>query len=190
MTSAAGAADGPADAPGRDAYLSLGANVGARAHNLARALAELDATEGLSLRLLSSVYETEPVGFIEQPSFLNLVACFACRLSAHALLARAKDIERRMGRIHTRRWGPRLIDVDVLLLGEERLATPELTIPHPEMTRRQFVLVPLAEIAPDLKLPGGFTAAELAQGESAGVRRLGTLEEVVARERPQTGSDR
>lgn len=182
--------DRPADAPKRDAYLSLGANVGARAHNLAQALALLDATEGLTLRRLSSVYETEPVGFADQPHFLNLVACFSCSLPAQALLAVAKDVERQMGRVHTRRWGPRLIDVDILLLGEERISSPELTIPHPEMLRRQFVLVPLAEIAPELRLSGGRTAAELAQGESAAVRRLGTLEEVVARERPRRGSDR
>lgn len=165
-------------APPRDAYLALGANLGNRAHTLARAVELLDATPGLTLRAVSSVYETAPVGVTDQPAFLNLVAYFECRLSARELLAIAQEIERRLGRVRGPRWGPRTIDIDLLLLGDERVDEPGLTIPHPELTRRQFVLVPLAEIAPTLMLPGGRTAAELSGGESEAVRRLGKLTEL------------
>ncbi len=177
------------EAGGRPAYLGLGANIGRRARALSDALALLDATDGLSLTAVSSVYETEPVGVTDQPRFLNLVARFECRLSPEELLAAAQDAERRLKRVRARRWGPRTIDVDILLIGDERITTPALTVPHPEMTRRQFVLVPLAEIAPEVALPGGHTAAELSAGESAAVRRLGTVAEVVARESAEAGSD-
>jgi len=174
---------------GRPAYLGLGANIGRRARALADALALLDGTDGLALAAVSSVYETEPVGVTDQPRFLNLVARFDCCVSAEELLAAARDVERRLKRVRARRWGPRTIDVDILLIGDERINTPELTVPHPEMTRRQFVLVPLAEIAPEVALPGGRTAAELSGGESPAVRRLGTPAEVVARESADAGSD-
>lgn len=170
--------EGQAKAGARDAYLGLGANLGERARTLARAVDALAATPGLRLRALSSVYETAPVGVTDQPAFLNLVACFECRLTAEQLLAVAQAIERRFGRVRERRWGPRTLDIDLLLLGDERVHRPELTIPHPELTRRQFVLVPLAEIAPELVLPGGRTAAELSTGESDAVHRLGTLDEL------------
>jgi 2-amino-4-hydroxy-6-hydroxymethyldihydropteridine diphosphokinase len=173
----------------RPAYLGLGANIGRRARALADALAALAATQGLTLATVSSVYETEPVGVTDQPRFLNLVARFDCRLSAAELLAAARKVERQLGRVRARRWGPRVIDVDILLLGHERIDTRELTVPHPEMTRRQFVLAPLAEIAPQVALPGGRTAGELSGGESPAVRRLGTLAEVLARESANAGSD-
>lgn len=166
-------------APPRDAYLSLGANLGDCAHTLARALELLAAAPGLTLRAVSSVYATAPVGVTDQPAFLNLVARFECWLSARGLLAVTREIEGRLGRARGRRWGPRTIDIDLLLLGDERVDEPDLTIPHPELTRRQFVLVPLAEIAPGLVLPGGQTAAELSAGESAAVRGLGTLAELI-----------
>jgi len=169
---------GQATAPPRDAYLALGANLGDRARSLAEALQLLDATLGMTLRAVSSVYETAPVGVTDQPAFLNLVARFECRLSPEELLAVAQEIERRLGRVRGRRWGPRAIDIDLLLLGDETVDQPRLTIPHPELTRRQFVLVPLAEIAPELVLPGGRAAAELSAGESDTVRRLGALAEL------------
>lgn len=170
--------EGEPTVPPRDAYLSLGANLGDRVHTLARAVELLDATAGLTLRAVSSVYETAPVGVTDQPAFLNLVARFECRLSARELLAIAQKIERALGRVRGPRWGPRTIDIDLLLLGDDRVDEPALTIPHSELTRRQFVLVPLAEIAPDLVLPGGRTAAELSAGESETVRRLGKLTEL------------
>jgi len=173
----------------RLAYLGLGANIGRRARALSDALVLLDGTRGLALVRLSSVFETEPVGVTDQPAFLNLVACFDCQVSAAKLLTAVRRVERQLGRVRTRRWGPRTIDVDILLIDDERVDAPELTVPHPEMTRRQFVLVPLAEIAPEVVLPGGRTAAELSAGEGPAVRRLGTLAEVVARESADAGSD-
>lgn len=166
-----------------DAWLGLGSNVGRRAHMLAAAIDALQAQEGLELLATSSVYETDPVGVTDQPAFLNMVARFSCRLSPMKLLEAVQAIERRLKRVRTIRWGPRTIDVDVLLLGEERVATEDLTVPHPELTKRQFVLVPLAQVAPELSLPGGRTAGELADPGSQAVRVLGTLDEVLRRER-------
>jgi len=166
-----------------DAWLGLGSNVGRRARMLAGALEALAETEGLELVEASSVYETEPVGVTDQPTFLNMVAHFRCRLAPEALLEGLQAVERTLKRIRTRRWGPRTIDVDVLLLGDLQIETDRLTVPHPEMVRRQFVLVPLAELAPDLPLPGGRTAGELAEPDSDAVQRLGTLEDVLRREK-------
>ncbi|MFO8081921.1 MAG: 2-amino-4-hydroxy-6-hydroxymethyldihydropteridine diphosphokinase [Armatimonadota bacterium] len=167
-----------------DAWLGLGSNLGRRARMLARALEALGETEGLEPAAVSSVYETDPVGVTDQPAFLNMVARFRCRLSPDELLAAVQAVESKLKRIRTRRWGPRTIDVDILLMGDLSIDTERLTVPHPELTNRQFVLVPMAELAPDLPLPGGHTAGELAEPASNAVRRLGALEEVLARERP------
>lgn len=166
-----------------DAWLGLGSNLGRRAHMLSAALEALAARKGLECVVTSSVYETDPVGITDQPPFLNMVAHFRCALSPEALLDALQELERKLKRIRTRRWGPRTIDVDVLLLGDLRIETERLTVPHPEMTKRQFVLVPLAELSPELVLPGGATAGELAEPDSEAVRRLGTLDEVLRREK-------
>lgn len=167
----------------RDAWLGLGSNLGRRARMLADALAALEARKGLTLLEASSVYETDPVGITDQPPFLNMVARFRCELTPAELLEAVRAVERQLKRVRTVRWGPRTIDVDVLLLGDLRVATDELTIPHPELTNRQFVLVPLAEVAPRLPLPGARRAAELAEPRNPSVRRLGGLDEVLRRER-------
>ncbi len=166
-----------------DAWLGLGSNMGRRARMLAEALSALEAHEGLELGAASSVYETDPVGVTDQPAFLNMVARFRCTLTPPGLLEAVRAVEAKLGRVRTMRWGPRTIDVDVLLIGGLRVQTDELTVPHPELTRRQFVLVPLAEIAPELSLPDGRTAAELADPGGEAVRRLGTLDELLRRER-------
>lgn len=166
-----------------DAWLGLGSNLGHRAHMLAAALDALEECAGLDLVAASSVYETDPVGVTEQPAFLNMVAHFRCALEPRALLDAIQAAESELKRIRTHRWGPRTIDIDVLLLGDLHIRTERLTVPHPEMTNRQFVLVPLAELAPDLPLPGGCTVSEMAEPESDAVRRLGTLDEVLGRER-------
>ncbi|MFP4249631.1 MAG: 2-amino-4-hydroxy-6-hydroxymethyldihydropteridine diphosphokinase [Armatimonadota bacterium] len=166
-----------------DAWLGLGSNLGRRARMLAGALEALRETEGLAPVAVSSVYETEPVGVTDQPVFLNMVAHFRCGLSPDELLAAVQAVEGKLRRIRTTRWGPRTIDVDILLLGDLSIDTEPLTVPHPELTNRQFVLVPLAELAPDLPLPGGRTAGELAEPASEAVQRLGTLDEVLRRER-------
>ena len=137
------------------AYLGLGGNLGDREAALREALQLLDAAPGLRPAACSSVYETEPWGVTAQPRFLNLVAAFETTLPPADLLATCQSIESTVGRAATYHWGPRLIDVDLLLYGGEvvSLATPDLQIPHPRLTQRAFVLVPLAEIAPELDVP-------------------------------------
>ena len=133
-------------------YLGLGANLGDRHGNLKRALALL--SERIQVGKVSSVYETEPVGNINQPRFLNMVCQARTRLTPEALLSLTKGIESKMGRRPTKeRWGPRPIDIDILFYGDRVVETPELVIPHPRLAERAFVLVPLAEITPDLVHP-------------------------------------
>ena len=136
-------------------YLGLGGNLGDRLAALTEALALLDATPGMRRVSCSSVYETEPWGVTDQPPFLNLVAAFETTLPPVALLEAVKYVEEKVGREESYRWGPRLIDVDILLYGGEvvNLATPDLQIPHPRLSQRAFALVPLAEIAPDVSVP-------------------------------------
>lgn len=148
----------------RRAYLSLGANLGDRLRALRQAVARLRAAPGVNSLRVSRVYETEPVGVVAQPRFLNLVVelDLADEVGARDLLRLAKDIERELGRRPRERWGPREIDVDVLLVGEERRADSDLELPHPRMWERAFVMAPLAELAPDLAGPGGERAADIA----------------------------
>ncbi len=137
------------------AYLSLGSNLGDRNAMLEEALARLGASGRLTVVKRSSVYETEPVGFADQPWFYNLAAEVETALSPEELFQLTKEVEQEMMRTRKIRWGPRTIDIDILLYDDLELATDRLTIPHPEMTRRRFVLEPLHEVAPDLVLPDG-----------------------------------
>ena len=132
-------------------YLSLGTNLGDRKENLRLAHTAL-ATE-IQVLCCSSIYETEPWGYPDQPPFLNQVVHAQTRLSPPALLAMLKGIERTLGRRPTFRYGPRVIDVDILLYDGLVIDTPMLTIPHPKLAERAFVLVPLVEIAADLVHP-------------------------------------
>ena len=141
-------------------YLGLGANLGDRAENIARAL-EMLKGKGLGLLSLSQLYETEPRGVTEQPRFLNAACAMETDLAPHALLNLLKATEVKLGRVPSVRYGPRAIDLDILLYGDLRIATPRLTIPHPGMLERASVLVPLSEIAPMLRHPvTGLTIAE------------------------------
>jgi 2-amino-4-hydroxy-6-hydroxymethyldihydropteridine diphosphokinase len=143
-------------------YLSLGSNMGDRAANLLAALSRL-ARVG-TVETISDVFSTAPVGVVDQAPFLNLAVGFATNLAPLDLLAASKDIEREVGREPTFRWGPRVIDIDILLYDGLQFEAPTLTIPHVEMTHRAFVLVPLAQIAPRVLHPGeGRTISELAQ---------------------------
>ena len=146
------------------AYLGLGTNLGDRLTNLGEALRLLsDGTELQFLRC-SRVYETEPWGVTDQPRFLNCVAEFSSALDPEALLIRCKSVEARLGRVPGGRWGPRLIDVDILLYGSELVDLPHLEIPHPRLHLRAFALVPLAELAPEWIHPSLDTSiAELAR---------------------------
>jgi 2-amino-4-hydroxy-6-hydroxymethyldihydropteridine diphosphokinase len=142
-------------------FLGLGSNLGHRETNLRRALAELESPR---LRLLraSSIYETEPIGFLDQGWFLNLAAEFETELFPKQLLVRLQRVERSMGRRRTVKDGPRIIDIDILLYGASIVKTPELEIPHPRYRDRRFTLAPLAELAPTMTDPvTGRTMAEL-----------------------------
>jgi 2-amino-4-hydroxy-6-hydroxymethyldihydropteridine diphosphokinase len=133
-------------------YLSLGSNVGDQEKNLQTALAAL-ADVGVRVTRVSSFYETEPVDLREQPWFLNCVAEGVTEVPAVTLLREMRKLEARMGSKKLVAKGPRLMDLDILLYGEETIDTPELQVPHPRLMERRFVLVPLAEIAPKLKHP-------------------------------------
>ncbi len=139
---------------GRAAYLSLGSNLGNREETLREAVERLSAAEGTELRAVSSLYETEPWGKTDQPRFLNIAVAIETSLSPEGLLELAQSIEKGLGRVRHERWGARTIDVDILYMEGVQRDTQELTIPHPYMTGRAFVLVPLAEIAPGLAVKG------------------------------------
>src|SRR5260370_35488380 len=145
-------------------YLSLGSNIGDREKNLRTAIASLEDAK-VRVTRVSSFYETEPVDLREQPWFLNCVVEGTTKIAALELLHALREIERRMGSQKLVPKGPRLIDMDILLYGEETIDEPELQVPHPRMLLRKFVLVPLAEIAPNVKHPSwnGTTAEMLAE---------------------------
>lgn len=153
-------------------YLGLGSNMGDRQRNLDKALEFL--SQRLRMGKISSIYDTEPVGDASQPRYLNLVLQAYTRLEPMSLLALVKGIETKLGRVG-KSGAPRFIDIDILLYGDKVIETPELVIPHPKMTERAFVLVPLDEIAPDLVHPvSGKTIRELLKGltEKQGVLKL------------------
>ncbi len=138
--------------PEEKIYLSLGSNVGERMRNLSAAIKALEAA-GVAVTQASSIYETEPVDLLEQPWFLNCVVEATTDISALELLHVLRRIETRMGNDKPVPKGPRKIDIDILLYGDETIDTPKLQVPHPRMHLRRFVLVPLAEIAPELRHP-------------------------------------
>jgi len=140
-------------------YLSLGSNVGEREANLRAAIAALPAA-GVRVTRVSAFYETEPVDYLEQAWFLNCVVEGETEKAAVELLRSLQEIETRMGSKKLVAKGPRLIDMDILLYGQETIETPELQVPHPRMHLRRFVLVPLAEIAPGLRHPAWDANAE------------------------------
>lgn len=153
--------------------IALGSNLGNSQGILQDALSALDASEGLSLLAHSRLYQTAPVG-PPQPDYLNCAALLQTCLSPEALLRQLLQIEASFGRVRRERWGPRLLDLDLILFGDLVITTPTLQIPHPRMHERAFVLVPLAEIAPDWVEPiSGKTLAQLVeQVDSSGVALL------------------
>lgn len=146
---------------GQRAYVALGSNLGGPVRQVRSALAELDALEGVRLLEHSPLYRSPPLGPGTQPDYVNAVALLETTLDPHRLLDRLQAIEQRHGRERGVRWGPRTLDLDLLLYGEQRIASPRLRVPHPELGRRPFVLVPLYDIAPDLELPGLGPLADL-----------------------------
>ena len=137
------------------AYLGLGSNQGDRVALLNAALERLEASGRVRVTKRSSLYETAPVGLTEQPWFVNLAAEVETDLDPQDLLEVVLAAERDLGRVRTKRWGPRTVDIDILLYDDVQVDTPVLAIPHPEIVRRRFVLEPLLEIAPDAALPDG-----------------------------------
>lgn len=154
-------------------YLALGSNVGDREHNLREAL-RLLAEAGIHILKISSIYETEPVDYLEQAWFLNAALQAQTDLPALDLLHKLRSIESAMGSKKPFAKGPRLIDLDILLYGHDTIATPELQVPHPRMLERRFVLAPLVEIAPNLRHPSWPTTAQqlLAALKDSSVVRL------------------
>ena len=156
--------------------LSLGGNLGDRLRCLRDALAALRALPGLTLTGVSGVYETEPVGLVEQPDFLNVVVLGVSTLTPGALLAQTQAIEAALGRVRTIPGGPRTIDIDLIQAGEAISTDDRLTLPHPRAHERAFVLVPWLELDPDAGLVGRGRVADLVAGlDLAGVRRRGDL---------------
>jgi 2-amino-4-hydroxy-6-hydroxymethyldihydropteridine diphosphokinase len=157
-----------------DALIGLGGNVGDVRATLALAIARFADGTDVTLAARSSDYTTPPWGVTDQPPFINCAIAVETRLAPQALLTRALEVERTLGRdrAHEQRWGPRRIDIDLLAYGDVALDEPGLTLPHPRLFERAFVLVPLAEIVPD-RLIGGVPVREaLARIDASGVTRL------------------
>ena len=157
-----------------EALLALGGNVGDVRATLDRAVAQL--CDGKEVRLLarSSDYRTPPWGVTDQPPFVNLCISVTTALSPQALFKRAQDVERALGRRRAQesRWGPRPVDIDLLAYDDLALATPELTVPHPRLFERAFVLVPLADIAPERLISGVRVRDALSKVDRTGIERL------------------
>lgn len=160
-----------ADAP-VIAYVALGTNLGDRHAHLDAAFAALDALPGARLLARSARYETAPLGPAGQQDYLNAAAKLSTVLAPHALLDACLAIELARGRVRRERWGPRTLDLDLLLHGDLSLHDERLTLPHPAMLGRAFVLAPLCDLAPDLVVGGRSLAQHLALLDRSGVRRL------------------
>ncbi len=135
------------------AYLGIGSNLGDKIEQCRKAISEVLAIQGHRLLAQSSFYKTQPMGYLDQDWFINGVIQIETDLEPLELLRKLKEIESKMGRKEAFRWGPRVIDLDLLLYDDLEMKTDELEIPHPQLTRRQFVLIPLVEINPDLIHP-------------------------------------
>lgn len=154
------------------AYLGIGSNIGDMASMLDRAVAGLAATSGIAVVARSSDYRTPPWGKTDQPWFLNGALAIDTDLDPHALLDACLSIERDLGRIREERWGPRVIDIDVLSYEGAAVSDERLVLPHRHVRERAFVLVPLAEIAPDLVIGGERVVDALARLDRAGIEAV------------------
>ncbi|GAB4072364.1 2-amino-4-hydroxy-6-hydroxymethyldihydropteridine diphosphokinase [Ancylobacter sonchi] len=156
------------------AYLCLGSNLGDRAKTMAKAVGLIARTGGVSILSRSSLYETPPWGPVPQGPYLNLVVAIETELSARELLHMLLGVEHAFGRDRTRevRFGPRTIDIDILIYGDEKIDEPDLEIPHPRMMERAFALLPLAEIAPELAVGGVRIRDALAGLDTSGIVRV------------------
>ena len=155
-----------------NAYLSLGANLGNREETLREAVRRLAKNEDMKILAVSSLYETEPWGKTDQPRFLNLTVSLQTRLSPESLLAVVQALETELGRVRHEHWGPRIIDIDILHIEGVERNTSELTLPHPYMTERAFVLIPLAEITSKLVVKGRTVAEWRNAAGDEGIKRV------------------
>ena len=157
-----------------EAYLGLGSNLGHSAATLKSACLAIAAVDGIQLLALSAFYRSKPVGPQDQPDFVNAALRISTTLSAEQLLDALQLIENQHHRVRTQHWGPRTLDLDILLYDEQQIETPRLRIPHPEMPFRGFVLYPLQEIAPsDLSIPGsGSLSALIASCPNDGLEKI------------------
>jgi len=137
------------------AYIALGSNLRNPRKQVQQAVQQINVISKTKVIAESSLYQTAPLGPQDQPDYINQVIAVETALTAHELLRELLFIENKMGRVRTVKWGARIIDCDIILFGDENICTDDLIIPHPEMTKRSFVLEPLAEIAPHLVLPSG-----------------------------------
>ncbi len=135
------------------AFIGAGANLGEPVRQIKQALDELEKSPGVRLLGASSLYRTQPVGPVEQPPFINAVFALECGMNPHELLALLLSVEEKMGRVRKERWGPRVIDLDLLFYDEMVISGQGLEVPHPRLHERRFVLVPLVELAPDIIHP-------------------------------------
>jgi len=149
-------------------YLGLGTNRGLREENLIEAIGLLTKAP-LRITAISSIYETKPWGYEEQSDFLNLCIEIETELSPQKLLTECQKIEGKMGRVREEKWGPRIIDIDILIYANREVNKAELTIPHPKITERAFVLVPLQELNPNLQLEGKKISSYLEEVSTAGI---------------------
>lgn len=139
-----------------ESFIGIGSNVGDRLRFCREAVAQLNASANIEVTATSSLYETSPIGGPPQRSYVNLVVRIHTTLDHRALLARCQEIEQRLGREESDiRWGPRVVDLDILTFDNEKVSEPDLEIPHPRMTHRRFVLVPLLEVDPEAADPWG-----------------------------------
>lgn len=162
----------PTTADETRAYLSLGGNLGDPASSMAAALRLLDADAQIEVITVSSLYRTPPWGKVDQPDFLNAAAVISTSLSAHELLDKCLDAERKLKRVRRERWGPRLIDVDLLAFGDCEINENGLEVPHPRMLDRAFVLAPLNEVAPELIVRGQSISGRMAEIDRQGIEKL------------------
>lgn len=134
-------------------YLSIGSNIGNRLETFQRAIQLLDDNAGIKIESISSIYETDPIGYTDQACFLNAVIKVSTSLQPEKLLQACLYIENELGRKREFRWGPRTLDLDILLYNQENIETESLFVPHPRMHERAFVIIPLMELDPDIELP-------------------------------------
>ena len=143
------------------AYIGLGSNLDVPQKQVVTALEELAAIDGCRLCAVSSLYRSPPMGPPDQPDYVNAVACLQTSLSVEVLLDALQSLEQRHRRVRAQHWGPRTLDLDILLYGDKVVATPRLSVPHPGIATRSFVLYPLAEIDSSLTIPGAGRVADL-----------------------------